>query len=917
MKKNFIYPLLLSSLAASYSANISAKLLPQADNAEFVPNQLVAKLKPAPYVSKFELENLGVSIEMLKASDDYAVINVTDKTANLGQKIIQLMDSGLYEYVEKNYRYHSTVTPVDTNLPNQWYINNNGLSGADLNMFAAWDIQNTASNSLVAVIDDGFDLSHPDLVNSYINDGRCFASEASYCGGNTDAGYTADDQTHGTWVVGTFAATANNARGIAGASWDVMLLPLKVDLTSSAIIQAVDEAIAQNVSIINMSFGGPGFSQAQFDAYTRAMNAGILLVSSAGNGDMSNDKGQIVYPANYDLPNMISVAATDNLDRITNWSQWGPLTVDIAAPGQSIFTTSVNSTYQSVSGTSFSSPLVSGIAALIKENTGATDYKQLKAHLLNGGEASVSSQNKSSFNGMTATGRLDAVKALTAPSTGVITVSAIRVDDSVSGNDNGIFDPGETVNLIVELTNIWSTENNIVANLSTGSSIFTVNNPQANLASLSQDATAEVSFQVTASDFLGNESELFSLDLTTDNGALTTRNFYYEISKINLNETHSQAFQRWFWDEYHAYTVNVPAGATNLEIITTSNNAIDIDLIAAFGAPPVYNITLDPPEGEGFFVVDRTDPDVFVSGNQDGNENISIPNPKEGVYHIVVVNFDQVNHVYTITANLAAPAPGSFEISPNAITVDETDSTATITVERNGTVGPVSVDYATSDVTAVAGSDYTTNAGTLSWADGDNTAKTITVSILDDNVEESSETFTVALNNATGGATIGTNASATVTINDDDSPGTLQFSASSVNVNETTANVTVTVTRAGGTNGAASVDIATADGSATAGSDYEATSDQLNWADGEDGSKTFTINIIDDTVDESNETISVTLSNAQGSTLDSPASMTVTIVDNDAAPTPPPSNGGGGGGGSMGWLISLVLLLRLRKRKAV
>ncbi len=916
MKKNFIYPLLLTTLAAGYSANVSAKLLPQADKEEFVPNQLVAKLKPAPYVSKYQLSNLGVSVEMLKTSDDYAVINVIDKTSNLDQKIEQLMNSGLYEYVEKNYRYYSTVTPNDTNLSNQWYINNTTVSGADLNMFAAWDIQNSAPNTLVAVIDDGFDLNHPDLTSSYINNGNCFASDSTYCGGTTDAGFTANDQTHGTWVAGTFAATANNSTGIAGASWQVKLLPLKVDLTASAIVQAVDEAIAQNADIINMSFGGPGFSQASLDAYTRAMDAGVLLVTSAGNGDMNNDKGQIVYPANYDLPNMISVAASNNTDRITSWSQWGSFTADIASPGQGVFTTSINSNYQSVSGTSFSSPLVAGVAALIKENTNATDYKQIKAHLLNGGEESVATLSKSSFVGMTATGRLDAVKALTAPVGGVIKITGVVIDDSTSGNNNGVLDPGETANLLITIENVWSTENNITATLSTSSSIVTIDSNQANLATLAQDQSAELSFEVTVDDFLGNESELFSLALSSDNGALDTRHFYHEISKININETHSQAFQRWIWDEYHAYTVNVPAGATDLEITTTSTNSIDIDLIVAYEKPPVYNITLDPPEGEGFFVTDRNNPDVFVSGNQDGNENVTIASPKVGVYHIVVVNFAQVSHDYTITANLNAPTPGSFEVNPSAVTVNEADGTATITVERGGSQGAVTVDFATSDGTAIDGSDYTSISGTLSWADGDNTAKTINVSILDDNAEESSETFTVALNNATGGATIGTNASATVTVNDDDSPGTLQFSASSANVNETTANVTVTVTRAGGTNGAASVDIATADGSATAGSDYEATSGQLNWADGEDGSKTFTINIIDDTVDESNETISVTLSNAQGSTLGSPASMTVTIVDNDAAPTPPPTSGGGGGG-SMGWLISLVLLLRLRKRKAV
>ncbi|WP_195758347.1 S8 family serine peptidase [Kangiella sp. HZ709] len=918
MKKHFFYSLLVATLASTHSTNINAKILPQVEKEDFIPNQLVAKLKPAPYQKNYSLANLGVSIEMLETSNDYAVINILDKTVILEDKIEELMATGLYEYVEKNYTYYSTLTPNDPSLSSQWYINNTNLNGADINMLAAWDIQNSAPNTLVAVIDDGFDLNHPDLSSNFINDGKCFASDATYCGGNTDAGFTANDQSHGTLVTGTFGATANNAVGIAGASWAVQVLPLKVDLTSSAIIQAVDEAIAQNASIVNMSFGGPSFSQAQFDAYNRALNAGILLVTSAGNGDMNNDKGRIVFPANYDLPNMVSVAATSNNDLITSFSQWGPFTVDIAAPGQGIFTTSINSSYSSTAGTSFSSPLVAGVAALIKENTGATDYKQLKAQLLNGGERSASTiQAKTSFNGTTATGRLDAAKALAPLTTGVVVINKLTIDDSATGNNNGIFDPGETVDLVLTLENVWTAENNISATLSTNSSLFTINTAQANVSTIAQDSTAEVRFEVSASDFIGNETELFTLAMTSDNGDLASRQFYHEISKINPNEVHSQQFQRWFWDEYHAYTVNVPAGATDLVISTTTTNSTDIDLLVGYNEPPVYNITLDPPEGSGFFEYDRTNPDVFVSGNQDGNENVTIAAPKEGVYHIVVVNFAQTFHTYTIEASFNAPAPGSFEINPAAITVNEADGTATVTVERGGTQGAVTVDFATSDGTAIDGSDYTATTGTLSWADGENTAKTFTVAILNDDTVESAETINVSLSNATGGAAIGANGSAVITVNDDDSPGTIQLSATSYSVNESAGTVTITLTRAGGSKGAASVDYATSDNTATAGSDYTSSSGTLTWADGVDSSSTFTINITEDTIDEVNETISITLTNVQGATLGSPTSATVTILDNDAAPTPPPSSGGGGGGGSIGWLISLVLLLRLRKRKAV
>jgi len=231
-----------------------------------------------------------------------------------------------------------------------------------------------------------------------------------------------------------------------------------------------------------------------------------------------------------------------------------------------------------------------------------------------------------------------------------------------------------------------------------------------------------------------------------------------------------------------------------------------------------------------------------------------------------------------------AQLPGTLVFSAASYSVVESGATATITVNRTGGAsGTASVAYATGNGTATAGQDYTAANGTLSWADGDATAKTFTVAITNDTTPEADETVSLALSNATG-ATLGSPASATLTItNDDASPGTLAFSSASYAGSEAAAGrmVTVTVRRNGGSDGIASVAYASSNGTATAGVDYLASSGTLNWAAGDAADKTFTVTISDDSADEPDETVMLGLSNPTGAGLGAPATATLTIADDD------------------------------------
>ncbi len=233
-------------------------------------------------------------------------------------------------------------------------------------------------------------------------------------------------------------------------------------------------------------------------------------------------------------------------------------------------------------------------------------------------------------------------------------------------------------------------------------------------------------------------------------------------------------------------------------------------------------------------------------------------------------------------------SPGTIQFAIASTTVAENGGSVTVSVTRaGGSYGAADVHIATADGVAKAGQDYVANSATLHWNDGDNAPKSFTILITDDAGVEGTETFNVALSNATG-AVMSTPNSMSITITDDDvaPAGTLQFASATASAGEGDGTIALTVTRIGGTSGAATVKYATANGTA-GGSDYSATSGTLQWADGDGGARTILIALSDDALDENDETFSVALSNATGASIAAPSAATVTIIDNDAPAAKP------------------------------
>jgi hypothetical protein len=232
---------------------------------------------------------------------------------------------------------------------------------------------------------------------------------------------------------------------------------------------------------------------------------------------------------------------------------------------------------------------------------------------------------------------------------------------------------------------------------------------------------------------------------------------------------------------------------------------------------------------------------------------------------------------------------GTIQFNSNSYDVSENPSrtvTDVIILQRvNGSSGAVSVDVSDAGTGTAPGADYTfTSPTTVNWADGDTASKTVPITLVDNAIQDGTRTVDLALGNVTGGAAIGTPGTATVNIADDESatlPGQLQFDSATYSVKEDAGSITITVNRINGTSGAASVDYATSDGTATDGSDYTGASGTLNWAAGEGGAKTFTVDIINDTLVEKAETINLTLSAASGASLGTPNTATITIEIDD------------------------------------
>jgi subtilisin family serine protease len=322
----------------------------------YAPGELLVKYKPAvrTQTADYFRQRWGVSI--LHTFRDIGVHHVKLPAEMTVEEALDLYRNDPdVEYAEPNYYRYITATPDDTDYQNfLWGMNNTGQTicppegtvcppypacvtgtpGASINAPSAWDVETDCTSVTVAIIDTGVDYNHRDLAANIASGGYDFVD-------NDNA--PMDPNGHGTHVAGTIGAVGNNSLGVTGVCWTANLLPLRAfDAsgigTDASIIAAMAYARTNGAKVINASYGGSQFSQAEYNEISNLNTAGVLLVAATADASANSDSTP-TYPASYGLPNIIAVAATDQDDNLACFSNYGGASVHVAAPGVNIYST--------------------------------------------------------------------------------------------------------------------------------------------------------------------------------------------------------------------------------------------------------------------------------------------------------------------------------------------------------------------------------------------------------------------------------------------------------------------------------------------------------------------------------------------------------------------------------------------------
>ncbi|HEV2981181.1 MAG TPA: S8 family peptidase [Solirubrobacteraceae bacterium] len=397
------------------------------------------------------VEQLGPTLQPVR---EHGVLRVAPTPLLLyvpGQNVLAISSSLAAQqtvaYAEPDYLLSASATPNDPFFEKQWGDSNTGQSiptqtgneeeklgppvsgtpGADDRAAKAWNVTTGSSSVVIGEADTGIQYTHPDLsANVWTNTAKIGGCANATHGYNvlTKTCEPMDDDTvyggHGTHVAGIMGAVGNNGTGVAGMNWQTSLLPVKwlnskAGGETSGLIAALRWLVAAkqegvNIRVVNDSatFRGTSFSQALSEEIDTLGANNILFVTAAGNTHEDNDlEASRRYPCDYDRPSELCVTATNNTDHLAPWANWGPNTVQLAAPGEAIYSTLREGKYGYLSGGSMAAAQVSGAAALILSTQPALSATQLRADILE------SVDKLSSLEGEVITGgRLDVCKAI-------------------------------------------------------------------------------------------------------------------------------------------------------------------------------------------------------------------------------------------------------------------------------------------------------------------------------------------------------------------------------------------------------------------------------------------------------------------------------------------------------------------------
>ena len=441
---------------AVLSLQVSAKSI---DNFETqVAGEVLVKIKTGhmgKFLAKKSLMGLDVRKELHLLTGDYLVIKGNDSVASM---LTDLKSMDEVTHAEPNYQYRvnleipkiqalkdmfgverqSNNSPTDPLFQWQWGLRNTGsnepvtsasekshfaVAGADMNAENAWALSKGSRRIVVGVVDSGVDVNHPDLKNNiWINtneipdngkddDKNGYVDDVNGWSGLTSTGNVTDGTGHGTHCAGTIGAEHDNGIGIAGIMPEVSLMALKfIDSngfgSTADAIAAIDYGIRMNVDVLSNSWGGGPYSKALEDIIKKARDRGIIFVAASGNNGMNNDQ-TAYYPANYNFSNVIAVGNHTAEDTISQYSNYGTLTVQVAAPGTKIISTAPGGKYDVRSGTSMAAPHVAGAIGLLLSQEGKLPVEEIRRRLMS------TSMMGPNYSGKVSAGRINLYNLLT------------------------------------------------------------------------------------------------------------------------------------------------------------------------------------------------------------------------------------------------------------------------------------------------------------------------------------------------------------------------------------------------------------------------------------------------------------------------------------------------------------------------
>jgi serine protease len=455
----------------------------------------------------------------------------------------ELLKNADVEWCEPKFVYELSYVPNDTDYTEQYNLNK---------IFAeqAWDITQGDTSIVIGIIDTGVDWDHPDLAaniwvnrdevpdngvdddnNGHIDDIRGW--DFGGLTGTPDNDPMEDQPDHGTHVAGIASAVTNNTTGIAGIGFNSRIMPVKASIDDfrnssnqpyivfgyEGIVYAVDNG----AKVVNVSWGGSGYSLLGQSVVNYAVANGVVVVGAAGNGNSN----LLHYPSAYD--GVLSVASTDAADKRSSFSNYGA-TVDVTAPGSAIYSTWQNNDYLTISGTSMSSPLAAGLAALVI--TQFPSYNALQIIEQIRVNADDISDSNIGFDNWLGKGRINAVKAVSNSASVSVRGTEFIFSDEAGDND-GILEPGETITISAEFTNFLNPTGNLTITLESLTSVATVINGNFNAGAkgtLEIFNNAGSEFQFSLRSFIPNNYEL-SLKVNYTDGTYTD----FQIITVRVN----------------------------------------------------------------------------------------------------------------------------------------------------------------------------------------------------------------------------------------------------------------------------------------------------------------------------------------------------------------------------------------------